>query len=78
MTTLRNFQNTIEEIRELAKQKAPAAAASDKDLKKEKGKANENLHGCAAPSHSGARDPLEFEEKILVITLSQHEYSPDS
>lgn len=74
MTTLRNFQNTIEEIRELAKQKAPAAAASDKDLKKkEKGKAanHENLQ-CASPSHSGARDPLEFEEKILVITLSQH------
>ena len=73
MTTLRNFQNTIEEIRELAKHKAPAAAASDKDLKKkEKGKANENLHGCDSPSISRARDPLEFEEKILVITHSQH------
>jgi hypothetical protein len=73
MTTLRNFQNAIEEIhnRELAKQKAQAATTSDKDLnlkKKDKGKASESPHASASPS--GACDPLEFEEKILVIELS--------
>lgn len=72
MTSLRNFQNTIEEIhnRELAKHKAQAATVPDrdKDLKKkpEKSKASENLRKRASESHSSALDLHETEEKILV------------
>jgi hypothetical protein len=72
MTSLRNFQSTIEEIhnRELAKQKAQAATVSDrdKDLKKkpEKSKASENLHKRAS---ARALDLHETEEKILVTKL---------
>lgn len=75
MTSLRNFQSTIEEIhnRELAKQKAQAATVSDrdKDLKKkpEKSKASENLHKRASASHIRALDLHETEEKILVTKL---------
>ncbi|KAJ7703190.1 GTP-binding protein 1 [Mycena rosella] len=77
MTTLRTFQNEIDEhSREIAKQRAiQAVAEKEKENKKppaSKGKAKEDGPESAAPdSSTTAADLLEIEEKFLAALLSK-------
>lgn len=71
MTTLRTFQNEIEDIhnRELSRQRAQALADMEKEQKTSKGKAK--VEAMASPAPTGANGTeaggfQEMEESILV------------
>ena len=73
MTTLRTFQNEIEDIhnREISKQRALALADKEKEQKNPKGKAKEEANHTSGPSLTGtnvnkAAGFQEMEERILV------------
>lgn len=73
MTTLRTFQNEIEDIhnRELSKQRAQALADMEKEQKTSKGKAKVEANTTASPVPTGANGTeaagfQEMEEQISV------------
>jgi outer membrane protein OmpA-like peptidoglycan-associated protein len=73
MTTLRTFQNEIEDIhnRELSRQRAQALADMEKEQKTSKGKAKVEANTMASPAPTGANGTeaggfQEMEELILV------------
>ncbi|KAF8625439.1 hypothetical protein AX15_005396 [Amanita polypyramis BW_CC] len=79
MSSLREFQSTIEEIRhrELAKQRAQAASPSDKDKDTKKSKAKENASRRASADQGARCDLHEFEEQILTSLLDDRDTARD-
>lgn len=77
MTTLRTFQNEIEDIynRELTKQRAQALADMEKEQKTSKGKAKVEANVTASPAQTGSNGTQgagfqEMEDRILTLLLS--------
>jgi len=73
MTTLRTFQNEIDDIhnREVSKQRAVALADKEKEQKSSKGKIKEEVNHTAGQALTGANRAeaaglQEMEERILV------------
>ena len=73
MTTLRTFQNEIEDIhnREISKQRALALADKEKEQKSSKGRIKEEVNHTAGPALTGANRAeaaglQEMEERMLV------------
>ena len=66
MSTLRNFQNEINEIRAKQRTQIPPSPERDKDLKKDKGKSKDPGRHASVKSER-IFDWQEIEEQILVF-----------
>ena len=74
MTTLRTFQNEIEDIhnREISKQRALALADKEKEQKNSKGKAKEEANHTAGPALTNGTKAAGFQEMEERILVRQH------